>query len=180
MTLCARVKSFPNYYITPLGDVYSRNYHQTGRIKKLKPMIDIHNYLTVDLFNGIKRCNKKIHRLVAESFIPNPEKKPQVNHKNGNHQDNRVENLEWATSAENNLHAYRVLGKKAPCPSVGKFGSLNKLSKRVLQIKNNKIIAEFWGTEEAERQTGINQSNISACCRGLRKSAGKYQWVYKL
>lgn len=178
MTLCARVKNFPNYYITPLGDVYSGNYHQTGRIKKLKPMADRHNYLTVDLFDGTKRCNKKIHRLVAESFIPNPENKPQVNHKNGDHQDNRVENLEWATSAENNLHAYRVLGKRAAF--LGKYGKNHPMSKRVAQIKNGKIVSVFYGLAEAERQTGICQNNIRLCCKGRRKSAGKYQWAYKL
>lgn len=179
MNPCVKVDGFPNYYVTSSGSVYSRSYRQTGRVKKLKPMVDLNNYLTIDLFNGTKRCNKKIHRLVAEAFIPNPENKPQINHKNGNKKDNRVENLEWATSAENILHAYRVLRRRSPCPALGKLGVLNKLSKKVVQIKNGKTIASFWGTEEAERQTGINQSNISACCRGLRKTAGKYQWAYK-
>ena len=61
-----------------------------------------------------------IHRIVAEMFIPNPEKKPCVNHKNGIKTDNRVDNLEWVTYKENERHSYDVLNKK---PShLGKFG----------------------------------------------------------
>ena len=178
MTLLAfNVRNFDGYFVTNTGSVYSRDYKHTGRIKKLKPIVDINGYLTIDLVKNGKRVNKKIHRLVAEVFIPNIENKPQVNHKNGAHDDNRVENLEWCTQSENNFHAYRFLHKKA-C-FLGKKGSEHPNSKPVLQIKNNAIVAEFAGLAEADRQTGICQNNIRSCCRGRRRFAGGYQWMYK-
>lgn len=176
MAKALQIKNFPNYYITDTGVVYNRNYHQTGRIKKLKEKIE-KGYSRVCLcINNIKTY-KSIHRLVAEAFIPNPENKPQVNHKNGIKTDNRVENLEWVTASENELHSFRVLKKRPNSYWVGKFGKDNPRSKPVLQFINNVLVAEFSGVSEAERQTGIK--HISSVCCGKRKIAGGYQWKYK-
>jgi len=72
--------------------------------KPLKPQ-KVGNYLCVYLYDTHKRETKLIHRLVAEAFIPNPENKPEVNHKDGNPLNNNVDNLEWVTSSENTQHA---------------------------------------------------------------------------
>lgn len=79
--------------------------------KVLKPVLTNNGYHGVSLKVNGKFHPYRIHRLVAEAFIPNPENKPEVNHINGNKTDNRVENLEWVTSQENQLHATRILAK---------------------------------------------------------------------
>lgn len=172
-----QISNFPGYYITNTGNIYTRNYDHTGRIKKLKTGCDTRGYLRVNLYKNSKKIQQRVHRLVAEAFIPNPENKPQVNHKNGVRTDNRVENLEWATNTENVKHSYDFLGHKKVM--LGRIGTKNPTSKPVQQIKNGQIIAEFDSEREAQYKTGISQGCISMCCIGKYKTAGGYQWKHK-
>lgn len=132
-------------------------------------------YLSVTLSHNGKSYSKFVHRLVAEAFIPNPANKPQVNHIDGNRKNNTVDNLEWATQSENNLHSYRKLGRI----KIGLRGKDCKIAKVILQIKGDKIIAEFYGTMEAERVTGICHQDIGKVANGKHKSAGGYIWKWK-
>lgn len=170
------LKDFPKYCIDINGEIYT-SYNKKGK-KKLKKFLTSKGYFHVILYEKKKRFCRQVHRLVAETFIPNPEHKPEVNHINGIRNDNRVENLEWATRSENELHKYRVLKTPHPKPLLGKFGKDSPKHKRIRQIKNSKIIAVFYGSNEAERKTGISFGNICACCRHERKSAGGYQWEF--
>lgn len=181
MVKALRLKDFPDYYVTDTGDVYSRKYqpikNPMSRIKKLKPILQKTGYLAVALHKNKKQYIITVHRLVAETFIPNPQHKTQVNHKNGIRTDDRLENLEWVTPRENVRHAFDVLKNKGS--RAGQFGKENPKSRIIEQLKDNKVVATFYGGAEAERKTGISSSNIHACCKGKHRTIGGYEWKYK-
>ena len=136
--------------------------HKKERI--LKDSSNSQNYCIVKLSDnkGIRKT-LRVHRLVAEAFIPNPENKPQVNHKDENKTNNCVENLEWMTAKENI-----------------NYGTRNeRISKSVAQYtKDGKLIKVWSSTNEAGRKLGFNQSNISKVAQGTRKSCGGFVWKY--
>jgi hypothetical protein len=101
------LKENSNYYVTSEGDVYSKHWHRGSYPKKLTPRITKKGYLTVHFYVDKKEITRPIHQLVAESFIPNPFKLPQVNHKDCNKRNNTEDNLEWCTNAENKAHAVK-------------------------------------------------------------------------
>lgn len=174
---------YGNFSVSNFGRVRSEtrwceHKRNGGFIKKgklLVPSLNNSGYLSVTLSDRGKPCPRFVHRLVAQAFIPNPENKPCVNHLDGDRTNNCVDNLEWVTISENNLYSYRKLGRV----KVGLRGKDCKIAKVVLQIKDGRVIAEFYGTLEAERMTGIWHQDIGKVANGKHKSAGGYIWKWK-
>lgn len=161
------------YQVSNLGRVKSLNYHRTGREEILLPNQDKYGYLYVNLYKERKRTTKKFHRLVAETFIPNPLKLPQVNHINEDKTDNRVENLEWCSAKYNNNYGTKNtrminnrMGYGKPIP--------------ILQYDlNNNFIKEYPSIMQVKKQLGYSAGNICQCCKGKIKQAYGFIWKYK-
>lgn len=127
-------------------------------------------YAVVCLSIKSKRQMARVHVLVAEAFLPNPDNKPCVNHINGIRDDNRAVNLEWATIKENNER--RVFRNATP--------QCNGRQKRVVQTSPTGELVRTWDSiADAARHHGIAAANISSCCRGLQKTAVGHQWAYE-
>lgn len=149
------VKGYEGLYaVTSCGKVWSYISQ-----KFLSPRITHAGYYEVHLRKQGESKQFRVHRLVAEAYIDNPENKPEVNHKDENKLNNCINNLEWFTSKENvnyGTRSQRVSQKK---------------SKSIYCTELNRI---FSSMTEAQNKTGINRGLISRCCNGKLKRAGKH------
>ena len=142
-----------------------------GRVKRngtiLHQSLNTYGYCQVSLCNNGDIKNHLVHRLVANEFLPNPERHPQVNHIDGNKKNNAVTNLEWCTQAENNNHAIRTGLRKFKSVEMYEIGG------GLVKTFHSRVeIDAFFGRK-------LCQDVITRCCNGKRKTAYGHQWKYK-
>lgn len=152
------IPGFPRYMISNFGRVWS-----TIREQFLKPHPDKDGYLYVMLYNNGIGTNKWIHRLIAENFIPVETGRDQVNHDDGNKQNNSIDNLEWCTLTENRRHAFRTGLQHSP-------------SARCVKIIETGEV--FDSLVDCARSINGNRSCISMCLSGIHKTHKGYTFEY--
>lgn len=159
-----------HYQVSNKGRVKSL---KQGKERILKQIINKRGYLRICLIKNGKKKIYMVHRLVAKSFLPNPNSLPQINHKDEDKTNNKVENLEWCDQKYN--HNYGTINQR-----ISEKMTNGKLSKPVLQFtKDGKFVKEWKSTMDAKRNLGYASCHISSCCTGRYKSAYGFIWKYK-
>ncbi len=149
-----------DYDVSNMGDVRSR---KTGHYRKLKPKINKHTgYMYVHLYNKGGYVTRSIHRLVALAFIPNPHDLPEVNHINEVKTDNRVSNLEWVTTHDNNEHS--------------KYKRYKPLE---LRTPDGELLATFESERALSDVLGISKSQVCQALKGRRHTCSGFVINYK-
>ena len=174
---------YEGFEVSNLGRIMSLNYRRTGRAELLTPSDNGDGYLKVQLSKNGKRKTCLVHRLIAETFLDNPENLPEVNHIDEDKTNNFVflnedgtvnkekSNLEWKSHKDNINHGTRN-------ERVSKALTNGKLSKRVLQLSlSGDLIREWESTQECERN-GFDHSNVTRCCNGKQKTYKGFLWMY--
>lgn len=157
-----QIKDFPKYEVSNYGRIRSKR-------KILALSITEKNYLRIKLFHNEKRKNFRVHRLVAEYFVLNPENKPEINHKDSNRQNNYYLNLEWVTSSENNLHMYSS-GRRNKINS-GSFKKNHSYIRKSVTVTNliTSQTVVYKSLRQASKLLRISREDIALICQNKKK-----------
>ena len=175
------------YQVSNLGRFNNLNYRNTGKAELLNPGTNKDGYLQVCLSkNGeYKMC--LFHRLIAETFLPNPENKPYINHKIEGDKGKKINmvifnedgtvnkertTIEWVTSKENNDYGTRN-------ERVAKANTNGIRSKPVLQLSLSGDLIREWPSVGECGRNGFNKGAVAACCRGEKPQYKGFRWEYK-
>lgn len=171
-----RIQNFPDYFVSYSGKIASTKHRKTRILRqKRHPK----GYLYVGLYKNNKQHAAKVHRIVAEAFIPNALNKPQVNHRDGNKSRNIASNLEWVTQKQNIAHNISLNGISAYCSMLGKRGSKSPFSIRIKQFSiTGKFLAEYIGIRQLARKRRWNHQNIILNLKNKTRSAYGFIWKY--
>ena len=175
------------YIVSNLGRILNLNYRNTGKPELMNPSEDKDGYLVVELRKNGESKTCRVHRLVAFTFLENPEGKPQVNHKIEGDEGKKINmvifnedgsvnkeksTIEWVTPKENNNYATHN-------ERVSKALTNGKLSKRVLQFTlDGEFVREWPSTAECGRN-GFSLSAVCDCCNGKLKTHKGFRFMYK-
>lgn len=162
------IKGFEGkYQVSNCGRVKGLDFGHHGYERVMSDFECIGGYLYIRLFKDGKGKRYRVHRLVAEAFIPNPDNLPQVNHRDECKTNNIVTNLEWCDAGYNSRYGTRTERMaKAQSKPVSQY------------TKDGVLVGSYQSTREAERMTGCDRSHIIGCCCGKAKSAYGFIWKY--
>lgn len=191
------VKGYEGYYeVSNLGRIKSieRMVKWKGRERFVKETIKATNidkggYPVVTLCRDCKSTSVKVHRIIAEAFIPNPDNKPLIDHINTIRTDNRVENLRWCTNQENCNNPITLRNARKNNYTKESCAKANETKRKRKTMTAPKFVCQYTkqglllnvheSIQDAMRNTGIHASAISCVCSGKRFSAGGYIWKFK-
>lgn len=151
---------------------YKANRQIKCKIKK--PTVNKCGYYQTVLYKKGRKRNVLVHRIVAETFLPNLNNKPTINHIDGNKLNNKLDNLEWATYTEQLIHVNHILGKKSIISKQCREKRAEQLRKKVKR-SDGKI---YNSIREASKDSNVHSGNIVRCCKGILNKTGGYSWEY--
>jgi len=168
--LLAEFKSL-GYSLDKQGVVFGKN----G--KPLRLHKGASGYIQVNFYRNGQQKTLTLHRLLALSFIENPDNKAEVNHIDGDKLNNDLSNLEWCTRSENIIHGIRI--GLFPKKRMNSRGKKHWRSKPVYQYLNGVFISEFESSGDASRKTGFHAASIQDACKGKLKTYRGFKWYNK-